>query len=179
MPSKPGRRCWPSSTNHVVSHAGQWTLGESALAIQHADAVVSGDTVTMHLAAAVGTPLASVWGCTRPSLGLSAWRPHPQSLDLTPGQSRTTLFQTRCHLPTHALVRPISSGPLRPTGFGGRFGGVDARGAEVTPCLAVRPNRFRSIEQGFELCGVFRLELARQNQPELPATQCAVKTHPL
>ena len=70
--------------NHVVSRAGQWTLGESALAIQHADAVVSGDTVTMHLAAAVGTPLASVWGCTRPSLGLSAWRPHPQSLDLTP-----------------------------------------------------------------------------------------------
>ena len=70
--------------DHVVSRAGQWTLAESALAIQHADAVVSGDTVTMHLAAAVGTPLASVWGCTRPSLGLSAWRPHPQSLDLTP-----------------------------------------------------------------------------------------------
>ena len=70
--------------NHVISCAGQWSLGESALAIQHADVVVSGDTVTMHLAAAVGTPLASVWGCTRPSLGLSAWRPHPQSLDLTP-----------------------------------------------------------------------------------------------
>ncbi|MGB0248306.1 MAG: glycosyltransferase family 9 protein, partial [Flavobacteriales bacterium] len=42
--------------NHVVSRAGQWSLGESASAIQHADAVVSGDTVTMHLAAAVGTP---------------------------------------------------------------------------------------------------------------------------
>ena len=70
--------------NHVLSRAGHWSLGESALAIQHADAVVSGDTVTMHLAAAVGTPLASVWGCTRPSLGLSAWRPNPHSLDLTP-----------------------------------------------------------------------------------------------
>ena len=70
--------------DHVLSRAGQWSLGESALAIKHADAVVSGDTVTMHLAAAVGTPLATVWGCTRPSLGLSAWRPNLQSLDLTP-----------------------------------------------------------------------------------------------
>ena len=73
--------------NHVLSRAGHWSLGESALAIQHADAVVSGDTVTMHLAAAVGTPLASVWGCTRPSLGLSAWRPNPHSMDLTPRDS--------------------------------------------------------------------------------------------
>lgn len=70
--------------NHVLSHAGHWSLGQSALAIQHADAVVSGDTVTMHLSAATGTPLATVWGCTRPSLGLSAWRPNPHSLDLTP-----------------------------------------------------------------------------------------------
>ena len=76
--------------SHVQSRAGQWTLRESALAIQQADAVLSGDTVTMHLAAAVGTPLATVWGCTRPSLGLSAWRPHPQSLDLTPPASRGT-----------------------------------------------------------------------------------------
>ena len=64
---------------NVHARAGQWSLGQSALAIEHADAVVSGDTVTMHLAAALGTPLASVWGCTRPSLGLSAWRPHPKA----------------------------------------------------------------------------------------------------
>lgn len=73
---------------NVHARAGQWSLGQSALAIEHADAVVSGDTVTMHLAAALGTPLVSVWGCTRPSLGLSAWRPHPQSIDLTPPSAR-------------------------------------------------------------------------------------------
>lgn len=97
--------------------------------------------------------------------------PHP------PRQSPATLLQARCHLPPHALIRPFSSGPLRPAGFGGRFGGMVAQCPEVTP-LPCRTHGVSSIEQGFELCGVYRLQLASQNQPELPATQCTVETHP-
>jgi heptosyltransferase-2 len=70
----------------AVSHVGTWTLGETAAALAGADAVVTGDTVTLHLAAAVGTPVAAVWGCTRPSLGLAAWRPNPQSIDVLPSR---------------------------------------------------------------------------------------------
>ena len=70
----------------AVSHVGTWTLGETAAALADAEAVVTGDTVTLHLAAAVGTPVAAVWGCTRPSLGLAAWRPNPQSIDVLPSR---------------------------------------------------------------------------------------------
>ena len=76
------------SHDHVQTRAGQWTLLESARAIAQAVAIVSGDTVTMHLAAATGTPVAAIWGCTRPSLGLAAWRPNPKSIDLTPASNR-------------------------------------------------------------------------------------------
>jgi ADP-heptose:LPS heptosyltransferase len=67
---------------HVTSAAGQWNLAQTANAISMAQAVVTGDTVTMHLAAATGRPMAAVWGCTRPSLGLAGWRAHPQSIDV-------------------------------------------------------------------------------------------------
>ena len=96
----------------------------------------------------------------------------------TTGQSRATVFQTRRHLPPHSLVRPFSLGPLRPAGFGGRFGGLDAQCADVIRGPALRSGGVTSLEQGFELRGVLRLELARQNQPELPATQRSIETHP-
>ena len=69
---------------HVTSAAGRWNLAQTTHAISLAKAVVTGDTVTMHLAAATGRPTAAVWGCTRPSLGLAAWHGHPQSIDVLP-----------------------------------------------------------------------------------------------
>ena len=80
---------WHNGTS-VTSFAGVWSLEETAIAIRDAAATVSGDTATMHLAAAVGTPLAAVWGCTKPSLGLSPWRPHPGSIDVLPHGRSTT-----------------------------------------------------------------------------------------
>jgi ADP-heptose:LPS heptosyltransferase len=38
----------------------------------------------MHIAAALNKPLISIWGCTRPSLGLSPWRPHRATITLLP-----------------------------------------------------------------------------------------------
>ena len=69
---------------HVRAVAGDWDLAQTTHAISLARAVVTGDTVTMHLAAATGRPMAAVWGCTRPSLGLTGWRPHPDSIDVMP-----------------------------------------------------------------------------------------------
>ena len=69
---------------HVRAVAGDWDLAQTTHAISLARAVVTGDTVTMHLAAATGRPMAAVWGCTRPSLGLAGWHPHPDSIDVMP-----------------------------------------------------------------------------------------------
>lgn len=71
---------WP----HAVDLTGACTLLETVGVFQRAAALVTGDTVTMHLGAATGRPMASIWGCTRPALGLRAWRPHPKSQDILP-----------------------------------------------------------------------------------------------
>ena len=59
----------------------------AALALSKA--LVTGDTATMHLGAGLGVPVGSVWGCTRPSLGLAPWRPHPDSRAFLPAGSTT------------------------------------------------------------------------------------------
>jgi heptosyltransferase-2 len=68
----------------VDNRAGETTLAESAAVLRESRAAVVADTGMMHLAAAVGTRTVAVWGCTRPSLGMAAWRPAPGSVDLLP-----------------------------------------------------------------------------------------------
>ena len=68
----------------VDNRAGETTLAESAAVLRSSAAAVVADTGMMHLAAAVGTRTVAVWGCTRPSLGMAAWRPAPGSVDLLP-----------------------------------------------------------------------------------------------
>ena len=64
--------------------SGQTTLPQAAHLLQAADVVLAGDTGLGHLAAAVGTPVVTVWGCTRPSLGMAPWWPAPGSASLEP-----------------------------------------------------------------------------------------------
>lgn len=68
----------------VISAAGVCSLKETAHIMKYAQVAVGGDTGAMHIATAVGTPLVSVWGCTRPSLGLYPWRTNPKSIILQP-----------------------------------------------------------------------------------------------
>lgn len=66
------------------SWAGATSVAESAALLRGARAVLAGDTGMMHLAAALGRPVVAVWGCTRPSLGMAAWRPAPGSVNVLP-----------------------------------------------------------------------------------------------
>lgn len=68
----------------VVDLVGKTSIGESAALIRAAERAYSGDTGMMHLAAAMGTPVTSIWGCTRPSLGMSPWRPTDGSIAILP-----------------------------------------------------------------------------------------------
>ena len=70
--------------NAITSFCGITTLQETAAIIENAQLVIGGDTGAMHLASALHTPLISIWGCTRPSLGLSPWRPHRATITLLP-----------------------------------------------------------------------------------------------
>ena len=75
--------------NHpdITLFAGEVDLQTATAALALAKVLVSGDTATMHLGAGLGVPVGSVWGCTRPSLGLAPWRPHPDSRAFLPAGS--------------------------------------------------------------------------------------------
>ena len=75
---------WSTNDDNVINGTGLWSLGQVAKCIQTSQALISGDTATMHLGAAVNTPTLSVWGCTKPSLGLHAWHPHEASRNILP-----------------------------------------------------------------------------------------------
>lgn len=68
----------------VISLVGETTLAKSAAVLRDAQHVYAGDTGMMHLATAVGTPVTSFWGCTRPSLGMAPWNPALGSVMIVP-----------------------------------------------------------------------------------------------
>ena len=70
--------------NAITSFCGNTSLQETAYIIENSKLVIGGDTGAMHIASALNTPIISIWGCTRPSLGLSPWRPHRATIILLP-----------------------------------------------------------------------------------------------
>lgn len=70
--------------NKVTNLCGAINLSETAYVMQNCEVALGGDTGAMHIATAVGAKLVSVWGCTRPSLGLAPWKANPKSIILEP-----------------------------------------------------------------------------------------------
>jgi len=56
--------------NKVANYCGNINLQQSAFLIEHAQAVLCGDTALMHIAAAFNRPIFSVWGNTIPQMGM-------------------------------------------------------------------------------------------------------------
>lgn len=59
--------------NHVLNFCGKLTLGESASVLSKAAVVISHDTGMMHVAAAFGKKILSVWGNTVPAFGMTPY----------------------------------------------------------------------------------------------------------
>lgn len=68
----------------VVDLCSQLTINGSANILSQATTVVSPDTGMMHIAAALGKRVVSIWGCTTPSLGMYPYRPAAGSVILEP-----------------------------------------------------------------------------------------------
>lgn len=60
---------------HVWNTCGKLDLQQSASFIQQADLVITHDTGLMHISAALGKRVISLWFATTPQLGFSPWRP--------------------------------------------------------------------------------------------------------
>jgi ADP-heptose:LPS heptosyltransferase len=59
-----------SNPARIYNSCGKFSLNESAELVKNARIVVSNDTGLMHIAAAFGKPLVSLWGNTTPEMGM-------------------------------------------------------------------------------------------------------------
>lgn len=64
------------SPNHL-NVIGKCSVHESARIVDHAKAVICGDTGMMHIASAFKKDIIVLWGCTTPELGMGVYRPKP------------------------------------------------------------------------------------------------------
>jgi ADP-heptose:LPS heptosyltransferase len=78
-----GKQVVKTCTGKVLNTSGKFSINQSASIIRQAEKVVSNDTGMMHIAAAFKKPVASIWGNTIPSFGMTPYYP-----DSTPGLSR-------------------------------------------------------------------------------------------
>ena len=58
-----------------VDASGQWSLGQLAAALARCRLLISNDSGPVHIAAAVGTPVVSLFGRNQPGLGPARWGP--------------------------------------------------------------------------------------------------------
>lgn len=98
---------FPRSTGRVVDLGGRTGLGELAAVLAGASAVVTGNTAPAHLAAAVGTPVVSLFA---PTVPLERWRPwlvpHVVLGDL--GAACAGTRAKRCPVPGHPCLAGVT-----------------------------------------------------------------------
>ena len=68
-----GEKIATSCGPHVINACGKLNLHESALVIKKAEKVITHDTGMMHIAAAFGKKIVSIWGNTVPKLGMTPY----------------------------------------------------------------------------------------------------------
>ena len=70
-----GRRIQSACGDMVLNTCGMLSLNQSAFVVKESDAVITHDTGLMHIAAAFGKKVISVWGNTVPEFGMYPYMP--------------------------------------------------------------------------------------------------------
>lgn len=73
--SAKGKEIEEKAGKNVFNACGLFSLNQSASLVRQAKKVVTGDTGLMHIAAAFGKPIISIWGNTVPELGMYPYMP--------------------------------------------------------------------------------------------------------
>lgn len=76
------------TANNVFNAVGQFNLYQSASIVKQARLVVTPDTGLMHIASAFKKDILSIWGCTRPGLGMYPYHPGENSQMFLPQNVR-------------------------------------------------------------------------------------------
>ncbi len=94
----------------VTNLAGKLSLHASAEVIRRANQLLTGDTGLMHIGAALGKRIVSVWGCTDPVLGMAPYRADERSVIITPSnrpKRPCSKLGDRCKYGKHLCIEAI------------------------------------------------------------------------
>lgn len=70
-----GERLAEAFSQRAISMCGKTTIGESAILLKHAKAILTTDTGMMHIASAFNKPIAVIWGNTVRDFGMGPYTP--------------------------------------------------------------------------------------------------------
>ncbi|MFN0013212.1 MAG: glycosyltransferase family 9 protein [Saprospiraceae bacterium] len=76
-----GKQIAATAGSHVLDFCGRLTLHQSASVVRQAGKVATHDTGLMHIAAAFGKPIVSLWGNTMPGFGMYPFYPDGQACE--------------------------------------------------------------------------------------------------
>lgn len=94
----------------VIDWTGALGLSLLPAAIQRCQALISNDSGSMHIAAAVGVPVVGLFGPTHPCLGFAPTGPSSIAISLDLPCSPCSLHGDRpCHLKTHACLETLTA----------------------------------------------------------------------
>jgi len=74
-----GDKIVSAAGNNVVNACGLYNINQSASIVKQSKVVISHDTGLMHIAAAFGKKIISIWGNTVPEFGMYPYQPDPDS----------------------------------------------------------------------------------------------------
>ena len=68
-----------SNCENVINTCGKYNINESAFIVNNSDLLITHDTGMMHIAAALGTKIFSIFGGTHPNLGFTPYKPNSEN----------------------------------------------------------------------------------------------------
>ena len=77
-----------TNSDDIYNFCGKTSIDTSAYLIKNSNLVLTNDTGMMHIASAFDSPIISFWGCTKPSLGFSAYMPNTKSQNIVVKKSK-------------------------------------------------------------------------------------------
>jgi heptosyltransferase-2 len=97
--------------SRVISAAGKFTLLQSAVLIQRCTMLISNDSAPMHLAVAMKTPVAAVFGATAPEFGFAPYGEHDVVVEVKGLTCRPCSIHggERCPISTFDCMKTISA----------------------------------------------------------------------
>ena len=96
-------------SKNVFNLCGETTINESAFFIKKSKLFLTNDTGMMHIASAFSMPIISFWGCTKPSLGFSAYLPNNKSKNIISNLSERPCSKhgSYCRVQSEGCIKEI------------------------------------------------------------------------